>query len=75
MMTWGTKQRSKVDTMMGPPKKYYAWKNKLKYMGPKNFVKPLSHTNAATINKSVVCEKFVVLQPPRRMKASSLLAN
>ena len=75
MMTWGTKQRSKVDTTRGPPKKYYAWKNKWKFVGPKNLVKPLSHTNAVTIEKSVVCEKFVMLQHPRRMKAPSLFAD
>ena len=32
------------------------------------------HANAVTIDRSVVCEKFVALHP-RRMTASSLLAD
>ena len=52
-----------------------AWKNKRKYLGPKNLGKPSSLTNAVTIDRSVVCEKFAVALHPRRLTASSLLAH
>ena len=58
-----------------PPKHImYAWENKRKYVGHKNLVKPTSLTNAAAIDRNVVCQKFVALHP-RRMMASSLLAD
>ena len=37
-------------------------------MGHKNLVKPTSLTNAAAIDRNVVCQKFVALHP-RRMTA------
>ena len=55
-------------------KTYNAWENKRKYVGHKNLVKPTSLTNAAAIDRNVVCQKFVALHP-RRMMASSLLAD
>jgi len=55
-------------------KTYNAWENKRKCVGHKNLVKPTSLTNAAAIDRNVVCQKFVVLHP-RRMMASSLLAD
>ena len=36
---------------------------KRKHMGHKNLVKPTSLTNAAAIDRSVVCQKFVALHP------------
>ena len=47
-----------------------AWKNKQKNMGPKNLVKPTSLTDAVTIDQSVICEKFVTLQPKQVMASS-----
>ena len=58
-----------------PTKKNNAWKNKRKYLGPKNLVKPSSLANVVTIDRNVVCEKFTVALHPRRMTASSLLAH
>ena len=45
-----------------------------KYVGQKNLVKPTSLTNAAAMDRSVACQKVVALHP-RRMTASSLLAD
>ena len=43
-------------------------------MGHEKLVKPTSLTNAAAIDRSVVCQNFVALHP-RRMTAFSLLAD
>ena len=47
-----------------PTKKCNAWQNKQKYMGPRDLVKPSSLTNAVTIDRHVICEKFVALPHP-----------
>ena len=46
-----------------PLKNIMRGKKKRKYMGHKNLVKPTSLTNAAAIDRSVVCQKFVALHP------------
>lgn len=55
-------------------KKYNAWEKNGNTWVTKNLVKPTNLKNAAAIDQSVVCQKFVALRP-RRMTALSLLAD
>lgn len=88
MTTWGTKQRSNIDTTKGgsrgvashppleqPTEKILCMEKQMEICGSQKPCEAIKPQMQQPSMKVWFCEKFVVLQHPRRMKASSLLAD
>ena len=88
MTTWGTKQRSNVDTTKGgsrgvashppleqPTEKILCMEKQMEICRSQKPCEAIKPQMQQPSMKVWFCEKFVVLQHPRRMKASSLLAD